>query len=362
MQPTEAAEAYPQGSGDEPPLVIPDLTCPDGYIPNSFKGDLARGWGYFEEVINAPQEMFQDLGEKAGCARYSYARPNQLPGELETMKGVSFFPSVTPLDIFSCIYNPGYRLIWDQRINTAAILQRYAQTEFLFYLIIRGIGPIYWPRDYVGVQGCKFYKKNGDVVTDHIPAECESIDLIWTSVDNSPVKPQAGKVRAKMNLAAYRIQSRGNGCEVTFLLSIMLSVDIPAYLRRMLKAEVPLSLPRLRDAIPTFGVCPYIIDEQCCLVIQRHFWDAESRKSHVRASAVKAGTFVIVLDTKRMYPSGIMMPTIDGPGAQSVSVQEAITGDRLFVHVSESGIDQDWILHFEPRDKEPEPDQSGGWW
>lgn len=220
------------------------------------------------------------------------------------MKGVSFFAGVSALEVFSCIYNPGYRLIWDTRINTAAILQRFAQTEFLFYLIIRGIGPIYWPRDYVGVQGCKFYRRDGQIVTDHITAECDRIDIIWTSVDDPPVGPQEGKVRARMNLAAYRIENRGNGCEVTFLLNIKLSVPVPTYIRRMLTAEIPLSLPRLRDAIPTFGVCPYIIDESCCIVIQRHFWDAESRKSHVRAHSVKAGTFVIVLDTKRMYPSG----------------------------------------------------------
>lgn len=38
------------------------------------------------------------------------------------------------------------------------------------------------------------------------------------------------------------------------------------------------------------------------------------------------------------------MPTIEGPGSHSVSVQEAITGDRLFVHVDQTGIRQNWTL------------------
>ena len=312
------------------------------------------------------------------------------------------------LDVFSCIYNPGFRLIWDHRIKESSILQRFSQAEFLFYLVLRGIGPIYWPRDYIGVEGVRFYKSNGEVVTTGIPSECSCIDVIWTSVNNPPHGPQEGKVRATMNLVAYRIQNRGNGCEVTFMISICMSGPIPGYIRRMLVAECPLSLARLRDAIPTFGVAPYLIDEQCCLVIQRHFWDAESRKSHMRAFSTKAGTVVIVLDTKRMYPSGelrrrhmldnnpsdymlsplpllgIMMPTIEGPGATSVGVQEAITGDRLFVHVDGTALGKMWTLvsvgvgmrsqssaadsssfrqqSFEPRDKDPEPDASGDWW
>lgn len=38
------------------------------------------------------------------------------------------------------------------------------------------------------------------------------------------------------------------------------------------------------------------------------------------------------------------MPTIEGPGAGAVSVQEAITGDRLFVHVDDSALRQLWTL------------------
>lgn len=126
--------------------------------------------------------------------------------------------------------------------------------------------------------------------------------------------------------------------------------------------ELPVSLARLRDAIPTFGVTPYILDESSCIAIQNHFWDAETRKSHVRAVAVQPDTFVIKLDNIRMYPSGILMPSITGPGGHAVRVQEAFTGDRLYVHVGETGIGQEWTLSFEPRDKEPEPDGQAGWW
>lgn len=324
------SEAYPAGSPLQAPLVVPDEPCPDGYLENHWKGDLERGWRTFEDLMSGQEDRWQgkqrggspqdpileqahslaslafaDLGERAGVRRSVFNNGQALhPHELECTRGVSFFDNVQALDVFSCIYNPGFRLIWDHRIKEASILQRFSQAEFLFYMVIRGIGPIYWPRDYIGIEGVRFYKPNGQVVTDHIPSECNCIDVIWTSVDNPPSGPQEGKVRGRLNIAAYRIQNRGNGCDVTFMISLTLSVPIPAYIRRMLVAECPLSLARLRDSIPTFGVCPYVVDEQSCLVIQRHFWDAESRKSHMRAFSIKPGTIVIMLDTKRMYPSG----------------------------------------------------------
>lgn len=38
------------------------------------------------------------------------------------------------------------------------------------------------------------------------------------------------------------------------------------------------------------------------------------------------------------------MPTITGQGAKSVTIQEAFTGDRIFVHLTEAGLFQEWIL------------------
>lgn len=75
-------------------------------------------------------------------------------------------------------------------------------------------------------------------------------------------------------------------------------------MRRMLTSEIPLSLARFRDAVPTFGVTPYIIDEQKCLILEHHYWEPDTRKSLVKAKAIKSGTFIIILDVTRMYPSG----------------------------------------------------------
>lgn len=38
------------------------------------------------------------------------------------------------------------------------------------------------------------------------------------------------------------------------------------------------------------------------------------------------------------------MPIIEGPGAHCVRIQEAMTGDRLFVHIKEEGLMQPWVL------------------
>lgn len=181
-----------------------------------------------------------DLGAKANVERHIYTAQSPTARGTGVCRGVATFNNVTPLEVFSCIYNPGYRLIWDHRISAAYILERFSQTQFLFYLVTRGIGPVYWPRDATGIQGARFYKRNGEVVTDHISPDCDCIDLIWTSLETSPVPPQEGKVRAFIDLVGYRLQKMPDGgCRVTYLLSLDLAVPIPGceYQKRLIGAR-----------------------------------------------------------------------------------------------------------------------------
>lgn len=180
------------------------------------------------EILRLLSPQCADLGAKANVERHIYTAQSPTAHGTGVCRGVATFNNVTPLEVFSCIYNPGYRLIWDHRISAAYILERFSQTQFLFYLVTRGIGPVYWPRDAVGIQGARFYKRNGEVVTDHISPDCDCIDLIWTSLETSPVSPQEGKVRAFIDLVGYRLQKMPDGgCRVTYLLSLDLAVPIP---------------------------------------------------------------------------------------------------------------------------------------
>lgn len=77
-----------------------------------------------------------------------------------------------------------------------------------------------------------------------------------------------------------------------------------AVIRKALCNDLPVALARLRDAIPTFGVPPYVLDHQRCIALQQHYWDPETRVSVIIAMTTSPGTFVIMLDSMRMYPSG----------------------------------------------------------
>jgi len=112
----------------------------------------------------------------------------------------------------------------------------------------------------------------------------------------------------------------------------------------MLMRDFTQAPARLRDAVVNFGAPPYVLDEQKCIVLQRFTWDAETRKTTMRALAQTPGTFMIKLDNVRMYPSGILMPSVTGEGAGCVSIQEAFTGDRIFVHIDGSALMKLWTL------------------
>lgn len=163
----------------------------------------------------------------AGVERAAY-RPETVDSTtLDTVKGTAFFENIDPTAIAACIHQPGHRMIWETRIKQVAIIERFNQVEFLFYIIFRGIGPIYWPRDAVGIQASRFFRPNGELVTDHFVAQANRVDMMWCSLENPPIAPQEGKVRARI-FAGYKVEARGNGCQVNFFVSLHLSTPIPA--------------------------------------------------------------------------------------------------------------------------------------
>ncbi|CAO1615622.1 unnamed protein product [Sympodiomycopsis kandeliae] len=349
-------------SGITPANELPvGYTAASEYTPHRFEQARDQGWGRWSEYFDGPESHWSPMPTVAGVERAAYKHEAVDSTTLDTVRGTAFFENIDPTAVAACIHQPGHRMIWETRIKQVAIIERFNQVEFLFYIILRGVGPIYWPRDAVGIQALRSFRPNGEMVTDRFISQANRVDMMWCSLDNPPIAPQEGKVRARI-FAGYKVEARGNGCRMNFFVSLQLSTPIPAYLRRALVNEIPLSLARFRDAVPTFGIVPYIIDEQKCLILQHHYWDPDTRQSQVRAKAAKVGTFMIILDTTRMYASGITMPTIEGPGAHAVRIQEAMTGDRLFVHLQEASLMQPWLLTLEPRDKEPEPDTQTGWW
>lgn len=167
------------------------------------------------------------MGTFAGVQRSAYKHDQQDSTILDTVLGLTFFENIHPTATVACIHQPGHRMIWETRIKQVAIVERFNQVEFLFYIIFRGVGPIYWPRDAVGVQAVKSYRPNGEIVTDRVVADAIRVDMLWCSLDDPPIAPQEGRVRARI-LAGYKIEARGNGCTVKFFCNLQLATPIPA--------------------------------------------------------------------------------------------------------------------------------------
>ena len=163
----------------------------------------------------------------AGVQRSYYKHDKPDSTILDTVKGVCFFENMAPTEIVACIHQPGHRMIWETRIKQVAIVERFNQVEFVFYIIFRGVGPIYWPRDAVGIQAVRSYRPSGEVVTDRAVSDAHKVEMMWCSLDDPPIAPQEGRIRARI-LAGYDIEAKGNGSLVTFFCHLQLAVPIPA--------------------------------------------------------------------------------------------------------------------------------------
>jgi hypothetical protein len=224
---------------------------------------------------------------------------------LPTTKGVGFIPHFRPIDILACIHLLSYRLIWDTRMASGRIIQRYGNYNFLFYTVYRGIGQIHRPRDTAGVQDVRCWGPHGVPQRMALP-NTEKVDIIYKSVDAPEIPLQEGKVRMNIILGAWRIEWKEalQGCNVTFLNDTDACTPLPNYIWNILSMELPKIVNRLRGSMEQFGVPPYVLDVQDCVVIQNTVYYSEHRKITFRHHVRKPGTYPIILDRVRMYPFG----------------------------------------------------------
>jgi len=145
---------------------------------------------------------------------------------LPLMYGKTYVPNVSAIQVLACIHVASFRLIWDSRIGSAGIIQRFSHYWHHFYIVWRGIMHIYAPRDAIGVQATRSYGPDGQL--QYRPtADSQVIDICWTNVDAN-IAPQEDKVRAHIILGSYRIEQAGDGCNVTFIGQASLAEKGPA--------------------------------------------------------------------------------------------------------------------------------------
>jgi len=344
------------------PLQIPDSPAPRGYLANPYKAIADTAHDMLDTYLAPIQDShWQNAILSDGVAILPSMRDLDQKSNIPSVKGKSFIPNCRPIEVLACIHLFSYRLIWDVRMSSGRILQRYDYHNFLFYCVWRGIGPIYSPRDAVGVQDIRCWGPQGERQALALP-NTQKIQIVWRSCVAPEAPIQEGKVRMDIQLGGYRIEWRPelNGCDVTFVGEANIMANVPTYLYKVLSMELPKVIGRLSGAMQRFGVPPYVLDLQDCVVIQTTFWHGETRSSKHRHHVRKPGSYSIMIDRQRMFPFGIAQPVVTGLGAHAVSLHEA--EDRIIVDVSALGVGQEYIIEVEPREKESDMNPSAGWW
>lgn len=157
-----------------------------------------------------------------------YARPGAPASELPMSKGTTYVPKSRPIELLACIHTFSYRNLFDTRFASAGILQRYSLHDHHFYLVIRGIGPIYSPRDATGVQTVRFYDNAGARLPMCYP-DTPKVDIVYRSVNDPEVPPQEGKVRAWIHMGGYRLEwdEAKQATKVTYVAHTNLQQSVP---------------------------------------------------------------------------------------------------------------------------------------
>lgn len=351
--------------------LIPERPAENGYWKNDYRHVADQLIKRLLTLRKETEGGWQDVGSVENTQCYIYPKAANEPlSTLPMFMGKTRVEGLTPLEVFSGIRVTGFRMMWDVRVQSAHIMRAFSQHEFLFYLIWRGIGPIYNPRDVAGIQTVHCCDQNGLQQTSP-DFTTSSIILGYQGLDDIPGVPAAveGCIRARLNTAAYYIEQRDGGCDLTYIGHVDLASAIPAYIMTTLTKELPKCTARLRDALGTFGVPPVLIDRQSRLAIQYLACNPETRQITLFATVLQQGSVHLYLDFKKMFTKGVVITNILGSAATAVSVRENFTTEdgqprrMLALDLLSDGIGGDFRLTIDAADKEgPDSGTGPGWW
>ncbi|SJX60563.1 uncharacterized protein SRS1_10213 [Sporisorium reilianum f. sp. reilianum] len=351
--------------------IIPERPAEKGYWKNEWQ-DVA------DNLMNMLLTLRQDTeggwehrATTNNCDISIYPRSPDDPFSVMPMfRGKTHAAGLTPLEVFTGIRMTGFRMMWDTRVQSAHIMRSFSMHEFLFYLVWRGIGPIYKPRDICGIQALRCWDAAGNLQT--IPDfTTTSLVLGYQSLDEVPGIPAEveGCVRAKVFKAAFYLESRGGGCDITYIGHVDLAAPIPHYILTTLHSELPKSVIRLRDMLLTFGVPPVLIDRQKRLALQYLSCNPETRQVSLHATIMQPGTVHLYLDYSKMFTQGVVISNALGSAAVAVSVREHFGRDdglerrMLALDLMPEGVGGEFRLIIDAADKEgPETGTGPGWW
>ncbi|CAD6883998.1 unnamed protein product [Tilletia controversa] len=335
------------------------------YNPIEFQAEVNIASSAFEDLLS-PTTEWKDYGEQDGVRIYR-GDPPVLPGR-DPSPGRSVLPlckseveieDAKPVELLSCVHQAAYRCLFDPRLRTSYYLRRFSMFHNQFYAVL-SLGRECPTRELVGVQFARFFEEDGNEVA-HPTMKLGRIDLVFASVDDVGAPPVEGKVRANYWHAGFRFTATERGTAVQYISQVDYGQPIPSFIHKVMWLEEPLTVGRLKETFRLLGFPPYVLDPTHTIVMQLQSFDVETRAVTISALVVRAGTFTVVLDSKRMYKEGVFVSDRSGPAIKSIGIEEM--DGNIQIKTIESAVGHAFELMFRACDQEKDvdPDGSNEW-
>lgn len=238
----------------------------------------------------------------------SMKRQRDRLGRFPVCKGRKLIAKFRPRAFLECIISIGYRSLWDARLRSAQIMERYSHHDCLVHLTYRGSLPCWESRVIDVIQHVQCYGPDmEEQETANQDTRC--IDLIFKSIEESKSSlrgQQSGSRRSIVNLIAYRIEwdEKDQGSYITSIEDVEGVDSLPSYLWHQLSKDIPRQGLDLGNCMTRNGLPPYIIDVDHCIEIVDTNFSHQSRTTSFRHITRHSGEYRIAIDRLVMYSDG----------------------------------------------------------
>jgi len=269
---------------------------------------------------------------------------------------------------------------WDPRLDSGHAIERYTQSSFQVYSVMKSPSYFIWARDIVCMQETAY------------AADGSSAEMLQVSVEDEERLPEKGsyaksRTRATVELSAWSLEKEGENTKLSYIVKVHLNGElarqatccllhrsrslslsppgsIPTSVVQMLAVETPMCVGRVRDVFYQTGYVPYELvanntsgeyaDHQSVSVLQL-FDDGdgtEATSGERRWTAQYLGTgkdtVHIAYDGQRMYPAGVHVE-VQGDAAAAVTVNVDEQKKLITLEVAEEAKDKNFDVVVTPK-------------
>jgi len=246
---------------------------------------------------------------------------------------------------------------WDPRLDSGHAIERYTQSSFQVYSVMKSPSYFIWARDIVCMQETAY------------AADGSSAEMLQVSVEDEERLPEKGsyaksRTRATVELSAWSLEKEGENTKLSYIVKVHLNGSIPTSVVQMLAVETPMCVGRVRDVFYQTGYVPYELvanntsgeyaDHQSVSVLQL-FDDGdgtEATSGERRWTAQYLGTgkdtVHIAYDGQRMYPAGVHVE-VQGDAAAAVTVNVDEQKKLITLEVAEEAKDKNFDVVVTPK-------------